>query len=322
MDFDLRDWLLILGPVFITGVLVHGYWRMRRGRGDLKMALDKSFINSVGEDDIPGDLTYLKAELPNGGARITSESLPGAQDLDSLQLDENVPVLMESVDLGEFKPEEDATTQVITPEAGAISRTEISEKQLFGSDGVGEVRVVNVSGAGAPPTDHSMGENSDPVDDTVFEQAPVEKAPPAVRSPSGGHPEKFVVVHVASEAFIDGQALLESIVSVGMTFGEMDIFHMEDATGHQLFSLANSVEPGTFIPAEMDQFTTPGVVMFMRVHEVLEPVRVYDQMIEVAMKLCADLGAELQDESRSVMTSQTIEHCRQGILDFQFKYSA
>ena len=40
MDFDLRDWLLILGPVFISCVLLHGYWRMRRGANELKMSLD------------------------------------------------------------------------------------------------------------------------------------------------------------------------------------------------------------------------------------------------------------------------------------------
>ena len=44
MDFGLRDWLLILGPVFIAGILIHGYWRMRSNRSNLKMALDKSFF--------------------------------------------------------------------------------------------------------------------------------------------------------------------------------------------------------------------------------------------------------------------------------------
>ncbi len=314
MDFDLRDWLLMLGPVFVIGVLIHGYWRMRRGRGDLKMALDKSFINSAGEDDVPGDLTYLKAELPNGGARVTSDALQTFQDLDSLQLDEKVPVLMESVDLGVLESEVSASVV-------------IAEEQDNFQDDVGETRVIGMNVTGGSSVSDSKVEGSERLVGTT-----VEKAPPAVRTSSpgtsspgassSGHAEKFVVVHVASEAIIEGQALLETILSVGMTYGEMDIFHMEDDTGHQLFSLANSVEPGTFLPAEMDQLTTPGVVMFMRVHEVLEPVRVYDQMIDAAMKLCADLGAELQDESRSVMTSQTIEHCRQGIMDFEYKHSA
>ena len=87
MEFDLREWLLILGPVFIAVVLLHGYWRMRNGRNNLKMALDKNFLSQPGGEDDIDDLTMLKAELPNGGARIIK-----AHDLDVSQ---DVPVLME-----------------------------------------------------------------------------------------------------------------------------------------------------------------------------------------------------------------------------------
>ena len=70
-DFGLRDGLLIMGPVFIAAVLLHGYLRMRNGRNNLRMALDKSYQEpsndlEMGDDD----LAMLRAELPNGGARI------------------------------------------------------------------------------------------------------------------------------------------------------------------------------------------------------------------------------------------------------------
>ena len=52
MEFDLREWLLILGPVFIAVVLLHGYWRMRNGRNNLKMALDKNFLSQPGGEDL------------------------------------------------------------------------------------------------------------------------------------------------------------------------------------------------------------------------------------------------------------------------------
>ncbi len=51
MEFDVRDWLLVIGPVFIVGVLVHGYWRMRSNRNTLKMALDKTFLTENGDLD-------------------------------------------------------------------------------------------------------------------------------------------------------------------------------------------------------------------------------------------------------------------------------
>jgi cell division protein ZipA len=98
MDFGLRDWLLIIGPVFVIGVLLHGYLRMRANRNTLKMALDKSFMSRPGErfEEKEDDLPLLKAELPNGGARV--RIIPQQTKLD---LDQDVPVLMEPVEMGD-----------------------------------------------------------------------------------------------------------------------------------------------------------------------------------------------------------------------------
>ncbi|MDP4641344.1 MAG: hypothetical protein NWS69_11325, partial [Pseudomonadales bacterium] len=88
MEFGLRDWLLVLGPVFIIGVLVHGYWRMRANRNSLKMALDKSFLTSRHDRAYDADFPEpYRAELPNGGARVVSKF-----QQKSLDLDEDVPV--------------------------------------------------------------------------------------------------------------------------------------------------------------------------------------------------------------------------------------
>ena len=92
MEFGLRDWLLVLGPVFIIGVLVHGYWRMRANRNSLKMALDKSFLTSRHDRAYDADFPEpYRAELPNGGARVVSKF-----QQKSLDLDEDVPVLMDA----------------------------------------------------------------------------------------------------------------------------------------------------------------------------------------------------------------------------------
>ena len=89
MDFDLRQWLLILGPVIIIGVLLHGYLRMRAGQNEIKMQLDKSFVSQVDASSDVDDLSLLKAELPNGGARVISRH----------EQDDEIPVLVEPVDL-------------------------------------------------------------------------------------------------------------------------------------------------------------------------------------------------------------------------------
>ena len=74
MEFDLRQWLLIIGPLLVLGVILHGYYRMRLSSNDLKMNLDKSFLNReyIYEEDEKRELA--STELPNGGARVIGES--------------------------------------------------------------------------------------------------------------------------------------------------------------------------------------------------------------------------------------------------------
>ncbi len=255
MDFDLRQWLLILGPAFVVGVLLHGYLRMRAGQNGLRMKLDKNFLSGPGEERDLDDLNLLKAELPNGGARVTPVD----------ELDE-VPVLTESV--------------LTEPEERAPSVSEVEPEPV-----------------------------ADEVSEPVRERAP--------------EAEKFVVIHVLSlDHQFAGQPLLELLLDAGMTFGDMDIFHRLNQAGDQQFSLANAVEPGTFKMATIDQFTTPGVTLFMRVHELSEPLKVLDEMLSVADAIALELGGEVRDETRSVMTPQTIEHYRQSVQEFQFKYPA
>ena len=89
MDFDLRQWLMVLGPVIIIGVLLHGYLRMRAGQNQIKMDLDESFSSQIGDTAEVDELSLLKAELPNGGARV----VPRHEQF------EEIPVLVDAVDL-------------------------------------------------------------------------------------------------------------------------------------------------------------------------------------------------------------------------------
>ena len=43
----------------------------------------------------------------------------------------------------------------------------------------------------------------------------------------------------------------------------------------------------------------------------------FELMVDAARTIAETLGGELKDEQRSVMTRQTIEHCRERIRDFE-----
>ena len=320
MEFDLRQWLLILGPVFIVVVLLHGYWRMRNSRNNLKMALDKNFLSQPGDEGKVDDLSLFKAELPNGGARIIKTA-----ELDSSQ---DVPVLMEPV---ERRSVEEQADEALEEELAGVLEEELEDaledmhfpdtfvestsvEDTFAEDTFAEDTAADsVAESTAADTAESVS-----VTDSVG--GTPSKAPPARKADQS---EKFIVINVlADDEFFNGQQLLETLVNLDMSFGDMNVFHRLNEDGFSEFSLANAVEPGTFDLADMDSMQTPGITMFMRVHELADPEHVFEELINVATVLSEELGGTIKDQTRSVMTMQTIEHCRQEIRDFQFRHSA
>ena len=68
---ELRDALLLVLASAVALVFAHGVWRAYFGQPKLKIKLDRQFQNSA--PIIEGDeLAMLKAELPNGGARVVT----------------------------------------------------------------------------------------------------------------------------------------------------------------------------------------------------------------------------------------------------------
>ncbi|MBT3563143.1 MAG: cell division protein ZipA [Gammaproteobacteria bacterium] len=294
MEFDVRDWLLVIGPVFIVGVLVHGYWRMRSNRNTLKMALDKTFLTDNGDldDEDKHDLSYFKAELPNGGARLVSDPEQVALDLN-----EEVPVLMNPVEMGDASPAD-----------RRIADRPRAERNIQRAPARDRVRTVT--------------ESAQKIETSVDEQTAVSDHESKTKQRPGANcPERFVILYVAAiHGPFEGQHLLECLLDQGMTFGEMDIFHRTSDAGKILFSSANAVAPGTFVVSEMHQIKTPAISLFMQANLLNDPLAAYDQMVEVAQNLALDLVGEVKDESRSVLTPQTIEHGRQSLVEFVHRY--
>lgn len=74
MESDLRQWLLIIGPLLVLGVVLHGYYQMRVSSNELKMNLDKSFLNKDHLYEENEERELASTEFPNGGARVIDKS--------------------------------------------------------------------------------------------------------------------------------------------------------------------------------------------------------------------------------------------------------
>lgn len=147
-----------------------------------------------------------------------------------------------------------------------------------------------------------------------------EKTPESFREP-----EDVLVINVMAPKGqrFHGDQLLDTVLECGMRFGSMNIFHHHEVAngeGGVLYSMANIVVPGTFDLAAMkNDFTTPGVSLFLALPVEADSSRAFETMLETAKAIASRLRGELKDENRSVMTAQTIEHYRSRIKEFERK---
>jgi len=116
---------------------------------------------------------------------------------------------------------------------------------------------------------------------------------------------------------ITGDQIMQAARDVGLLEGDMQIFHFSDDQDRMLFSMANMVNPGTFPLKEMNSFVTPGVTLFSSLPGPAEGMVIFEQMLSAAQRLAALFDAELQDDSHSDLTKQTIDHIREEIVEYE-----
>ena len=119
-----------------------------------------------------------------------------------------------------------------------------------------------------------------------------------------------------------GDDLLHVLITSGLKFGEMNIFHRRLSKEHQgkvIFSVANMLNPGTFDLNNMDEFTTLGISFFLALPTAINNLDAFEQMLGVAQDIRDTLDGDLKDDHRNGMTAQTIEHYRQRVRDFELR---
>jgi len=134
-----------------------------------------------------------------------------------------------------------------------------------------------------------------------------------------GLPGMILQIHVvASKGSFSGDQILRVARDVELEHGDMNIFHRYDSSGPRsrvVFSMASMLEPGIFPLDQMGEFSTPGLVLFGQLPGPKDGLAAFSDMLFTAERLAALLEGELQDETHSVLSKQTIEHIRERILE-------
>jgi len=117
-----------------------------------------------------------------------------------------------------------------------------------------------------------------------------------------------------------GDDILHILLACDLRLGEMSFFHrheLEAGRGALQFSVANMMQTGVFDIDNMADMKTPGLVFFVTLPGPEDMMMAFDYMLETAQAVARNLGGDVLDESRSVLTKQAMEHNRQRIRDLE-----
>ncbi len=309
MDLTIRDWMVVIGVLLITAVLLDAWRRVRSDRHSrVRMKLAEAGETGSGRDT---DIGWLK-ELPNGGARVIERGdLLRAAGLErsSASTADGPEREQKSLERKRMSPEHDRS----------IDATDSGSSSPEQPEQVSSDEVELLTGMSSTSDDDDLG-NIDWLDGMGAGDAPTPE-PEAPRLPRDIDPEVFMLNVVArkSDGFRGGD-ILHILLACDLRLGDMNFFHrheFEAGRGAIQFSVANMMQPGVFDIDNMADMNTPGLVFFLTLPGPEDMMKAFDYMLETAQAVSRNLGGDVLDESRSVLTRQTLDHCRQQIRELE-----
>jgi cell division protein ZipA len=176
--------------------------------------------------------------------------------------------------------------------------------------------------AASAPTDDADASGTVDWLDTLEPEEPLKPdAPEHGRLPRGANTHVFILYVVAqAEEGFSGTDILETLLACDLRFGDMDFFHRHERAsgrGPIEFSVANMMKPGVFDIDNMEPLQTRGLMFFVTLPGPADMLKAFDYMYETVKVVAKSLGGDIQDETRSVITRQSLEHMRQQIRELE-----
>lgn len=91
----------------------------------------------------------------------------------------------------------------------------------------------------------------------------------------------------------------------------------ENADREPIFSMAHLRKPGLFRPEELEELTTPGLLLFMNLPGPMEEMKALDLLLVTADQLALKLGGMICDERRKRLTNHGLMHMRNEVIEFR-----
>jgi len=351
MEDNFRNVLIIISAVVIAAIFIHGYWTIRKNKNPYKLKTNKEKVDieKRGFDGSGFDQVGVSKPRVVGGHSLNDNEIPDepapAPEFDAEPLPKDIekpnaeqpalePNLGDLSDIHEQPPVDNtpplAQSSEVAPEVvGDELKYQIEEstaEQVTESTNKDNVITNPVKKGVRKKISDKLKRNQMEINfgDSDFKEDSEETTPvEVIKKPSKPaiDPEVIVVSVVMPEnRAMSGAALLPTLLTLGLRFGDMEIFHRHEdnaGNGKVTFSLANMMNPGTFDLDQIESFSTQGVSLFMTLPNAGDPFEVFDHLMSAAKQLSMEFGAQLLDDKRSVMTKQTEQHYISKIREFE-----
>jgi cell division protein ZipA len=350
MEYNFRTALIVISAVVITAIFVHGFWTIRKNKNPYKLkAKSKSKTENVEtqnrgfdgsgfdqdgvskprvvENPLSDEVSHQEIPMP-----ASSDYEEQATSFREFNVEDNEPSLgdMSSLDnmtknkennAPDLRAQEESLFEQVKAEE--VSVVKKIEKSLYQAPVISAKPPLKTSSYVTKKAPIKRDQIEINFDDSVKKgSTPVKKDPLlAKRKKVNIEPEVLIISVVMPEnQQMSGAALLPTLLTLGMKYGDMNIFHRHEdnaGNGKVTFSLANIMNPGTFDLDNMESFTTQGISLFMTLPSVGDASVVFEQMLNAAKQLALEFGGQLLDDKRSVMTKQTEQHYTSKIREFE-----
>ncbi|MDK9740056.1 cell division protein ZipA [Vibrio sp. D404a] len=330
---ELRFVLIIVGALAIAALLFHGLWTSKKeGKakfGDKPLGkLDNDSLDDA--DTMPersfapeDDFEIIRKERKEPDFAVSPTSADPLIDSDPLTSSpsaKNEQADLELNDLPSFSVETPAKEQpesapVLTPEP-AVPNFELTEEQ---KENHADFKEHYGAMSQEPEFDTQPVQQNLQQEDTAPAVEAAEAAPQEAQEDDLGLEVIVLNVHCAGETPFVGTELFRSMENNGLTYGEMSIYHCfaEAAdTPKVIFSVANMMQPGTLEHDNPADFTTKGISFFMTLPCYGQADQNFNVMLSAAQQIADDLGGNVLDESRNLMTPNRLSEYRKQIRDF------
>ncbi|RCU50305.1 cell division protein ZipA [Corallincola luteus] len=319
--------LIIIGAIAIGAILIHGLWSIRKQNSNHRI-----HQGDVGVPDVASGAESSSVSDGFDQDGIGKVRVLGSADDESIQ-QQSIPTdaaLQSDV-------EQRVEPGIAVSGAGNAGFTEASIKAEKVEPSF-TVPKVSSEPTSAPELTEQVDLFAEPVEEVAEIKPESQPSSAAIDKPAAneaaqapaaddeplGEPQDVLVLNVVAgpSGTLEGAVMLPCLLTLGLKFGEMSIFHRHQSpagTGPILFSLANMVKPGTFDPESMESFNTQGISLFMTLPCYGEAQKNFGLMLKAAEQLAAEMRGQVLDDQRNVLTKQKIQHYQERIREFERK---